>query len=279
VGLTIIGVGMGGAIRIVKAQDNAAPPTVTAVVVTPQAPETPQQAQDERTTSRELEDLLQQRAKLDARISELRSRMRSTVQPRVRVETRVTPRVEINPASPDWQRAVEDARQQARDAMQQAREAMRQAQEALREAQRAASRTDSSKGLFNAPAPRTPAPPNFNFDFKSDSNKGVFKMDPETMKRFQDQMKALDTQQQWMQRWKEMQPQFEQQMRDFQQRMQEWQRSFESQQRAMQKQLQQQFRNGDSFREKPTTQDSDDPKSSSSSRDKRADSDTDNEPL
>jgi len=314
-GMSIIGVGMGGAIRIVKAQDTAAPPPVgphVAVTVVKQSDDADRSTtQDDSATSRELESLLEQRSKLDARISDLRQRLRSAerarsrvrvetrVVPRIeitppRVETRAVPRIEISPGSPDWQRAVEDVRQQAREAMQQAREAMQQAQQALREAQRAAARGESGKGAYTVP---TPPNPRFNFNYNSDSNTRdyttrAYKVDPEAMKRLQEQMRSLySSQDQWAQKWKEMQPQFEQQMREFQQRMQEWQRNFEAQQRAMQRQMQQQYRNNDSYKSGTKSSDwkakgnqnlreQDDSKSSEdSSRNKAGDNNNDNEPL
>jgi DNA repair exonuclease SbcCD ATPase subunit len=303
-GLSIIGVGMGGAIRIVKAQDTAAPPPISpkpvvTVAVQSSGDADPTTSQQDRAANRELETLLQQRADLDARIADLREKLRSSnrVRARVRVETRaVAPRVQVDPAGPEWQRAVDEARQQARDAMQQARDAMRQAQEALREAQRATGRVDGNTRSAIPVPPQT----KFNFDFKTDPNVRVYKMDPEAMKRLQDQLRSLNNsnnQEQWAQKWKEMQPQFEQQMREFQQRMQEWQRNFEAQQRdfeaqqrAWQRQMQQQYRNGsDTYKERSDVyrklQDlkdlkrQDESKSSDSGRQKSSEDSGDNEPL
>jgi hypothetical protein len=302
-GLSIIGVGMGGAIRIVKAQDKTNPPSVSTqvdVTVARQSADTdPTATQEDRTTTREIESLLDQRAKLDARIAELRQRVRSTdpTHPGTRAETRPGARRDsVDPTSQERKRAMDDARQQARDAMQQAREAMRQAAQALREAQRAEGRIDGNKGTFNIPTM-----PKFNFDFNKNSdlfNKNfdprASTVDPEAMKRLQEQLHSLNSQE-WAQKWKELQPQIEQQMRDFQQRMQEWQRSFEAQQRAMQKQLQEQFRNSDSFKklqdlklqdfkelkDLKELKELDETKSSDPTRNKATDGDNDkdNEPL
>jgi cell division septum initiation protein DivIVA len=285
-GLSIMGLGMAGAVRIVRAQDTVAPRTTPAVVqpappapeavtiaqapaatpvpqALPDAPRPP--ATEDRAASRELDDLLQQRAQLDIRISDLRRRLRSSNRARSTTpsaDSLFAPRAGLTPASPEWQRAVDAAQQQAQTALEQAREAIQQAQEALRQSRRA-----GGKGFYNYNLNRgglppayfqnMPQPPVFNFNGRAMTLPPVpnfqwqgdplSKQDAEKMKEWQQQFEQQmkEWQPQFEQQMKQWQPQFEQQMKQFEKRMEEWQRSFESQMK------QQQLRDRSSRRTQP----------------------------
>ncbi len=225
--LAIAGAGVGGAVRIVRAQDAAPPPLAAPAPESPAAapaPESPAAApapaialpalaapQDAPAFSggqqSELDALLKERARLEEKIAALRGRSYS-YQGSSRALT------------PQERKAVDEA-------LRTAREAMRLAQQAMTQAQRAMPSLPQmpfldGKTTFITPNFTTPNTYGKNFPFLNGKGFPFY---------FYDKSQKNPNYDRLLQDWNKNQPEFDRRMREFETKMGQWQRDFERQMR------------------------------------------------
>lgn len=267
--LAIVGVGVAGALQIVRAEDNT--PAATTVRAAQDVKESRKRAEDQlaiATTAarkadevarvavvqreddasqKELEALEKQRAALDERISALRRRSRvqgNADALRLRDNVITLPRG--RELSGDERKAVEEA-------MKTAQEAMRMAEKAMQEALRAAPRGENFR-FFGGEGgrvivPSVPVLPNMpkielkdlprvkvdgkTFIRPDGVNPRVWLFDGKDAKEFKWNSEEMQKwQKEFQAEWSKKQPEFEKQMRELQERMEKWSREFEAKMRA-----------------------------------------------
>jgi len=216
--LVIAGVGVAGAVRIVRAQDGSQSEKETVIVqATPKADSDSAASQKDRA---ELDALLKQREDLDKKIAALSKKM--GVPNRVRVY-RVEPGDRyVYRAGPDARALSPEDRKAVQEAMRQAQEAMRMAQEAMRQAQRALPEAERNMHFFVVPpVPAIPAVPPVP---KIDGGKGYyFLYNGKEMSG-----KDWEAWQQGWQKWQQdFQAQWEKQRPEFEKNWAQWGREFE----------------------------------------------------
>ncbi len=224
--LAIVGLGVGGAVRIVLAQDSAAVSTVAkAAPNIPQAvplqieptPPPASEAEKAQTPSdaerqklqQELDSLYAQRAQLDNRIADVRRRLGDRNRNRISLRSRPGDGNVYAFALPDASRLTPEQRKQYEEAMRAAQEAMRKAQDVL---QKSLAEKGREFRFVVPPTPPVPALP-----------PGAWQAQP-----FRFEGPGADARaREWDARMKEFDARMRQWEQEFHARMDKWQQEFE----------------------------------------------------
>jgi hypothetical protein len=254
--LVIIGVGIGGAVRIVRAQDNvpqpatqapapdlaqatppapAAPAAPTITIAPPSADATDQannlSAEDKKKLQKELDDLQRQRGQLNGRIDALRAKLGYRSETRLYSvysnpsEVLTTPRTYVLTApralTPEEKKRADEAKLQLDKAMRDYQKAMRDLPPGSTTYGLTLKQLIAPSDVTVVPAiPPVPTPPDVRFFSSQDA-----KTFDQKSKEFEAQMQEFNAR---MKVWEQ----------EFRSQMEKWQKEFESR-------MHQQFRDGD----------------------------------